>query len=167
MTRFLPALLALLLAPVPAAAQVDLEANVLAGALTATRNTTFPAAPAVSLGTALRFDLPTGDFTLGISPFIGGSGTVALVEQGHELMATGRAGIRLDAPGYPRLFGFGGKVWPKTEPGEGEVARNNVVVGSGLSIRVRRVTIEGRYALDRRFPPGSRSTILLLLGSTF
>ena len=157
-----------LLVPATASAQAVAEPTMLAGAFVTNRDSQFPASPALSVGLNVRIDVPAEGYQIPISPFFGAEGTLLLIEDHHELLTTMRGGFRLDSPGYPRVFGFIGRAWPVPVAEEvGAPAVKQTVVGSGLSLRIRRVTLEGRYVYDRRWETGNRTAIAVLVGSTF
>lgn len=82
----------------------------------------------------------------------------------------------LDAPGYLHVFGLFGFAWPRLRSSlpkpspfwlSPSRALGKNVVGGGLGLSIAGLTVEGRYALDRRWPQGSRSTMGIFVGSTF
>ena len=128
----------------------------------------------------MRIGVPSEGYQVPIDPFLGVEGNLMLIDEdthSYEMMAAMRAGFRMDSPGYPRFFGFLGRAWPAPpapapDPEEGEEMASTPIVrqsvyGGGLSLRFGRVTVEGRYAYDKRWETGRRASFALLVGSTF
>ena len=160
----------LCLLPATVVAQADVEPSVLAGVFVTDRETQLPASLAFNAGLDVRVGIPSEGYQVAIAPFFGADGTLLMVENRNELLATMRGGFRLDSPGYPRLFGFVGQAWPENTEDDDEAEpayRSQMVYGGGLSLRFRRATVEGRYVYDRRWVTGRRRAFAVLVGSTF
>jgi hypothetical protein len=177
MRSILPlSLLCLLLPASTVSAQVAVEPIVLAGVFVTDRDNLFPASPAFNVGLDVRVSVPADGYQIAVAPFFGVDGTLVLIEESHEVMATARGGFRLDSPGYPRVFGFVGQAWPAPPAPDEEgvdddvaspVVVSQTVYGGGVSLQFRRLTLEGRYAFDRRWEVGRRTSFAILVGSTF
>ncbi len=172
MVQKLALILVLALPSSSLSAQVSVHATGFAGAMVTERDSLFPVSPAFSFTGIIQINVASDEYQVGMSPFLGMDASVVLVEDRHELLSTIRTGLQLDSPGQPRLFGFFGGGWPRTEQtwnadteawdgGEGRV------YGAGLSITIARASFEGRYLIDQRFSGAERGAMMLLAGYTF
>lgn len=162
--------LALLLSLLPlagASAQLSFHTTALVGAMVTKRDTLFPMSPAFSAGGFVQVDLPTNGHAVALAPYLGASATVLLIERAHDLWTTMRAGVALDSPGRPRLFGLLGQAWPAPEVKADDPPARRTVAGGGMSILLRRIAVEARYTIDQRFTGSHRTGFTILIGYNY
>ena len=153
-------------------AQLSGHATGYAGGMMTQRDSLFPVSPVFSFTGIIQIDVASDEYQVGMSPFLGMDASVVLVEDRHELLSTIRAGLQLDSPGHPRMFGFFGGGWPRTEQTwnvdtEAWDGGKGRAFGAGLSIALARASFEGRYLIDERFSGAERGAFMLLAGYTF
>lgn len=91
----------LCLLPTSLTAQVDVEPSVPGGVFVTDRETQLPASLAFNAGVDVRVGVPSEGYQVAIAPFFGVDGTLLMVENRNELIATMRGGFRLGLAGLP------------------------------------------------------------------